>query len=782
MIAHLARCGAQVQNVACLGTGSEVSKMGSTSMHRLTTPGLLFALVLARLVVVRAQDCSRIRSTDVLRGTFYAMHLMQRGGLDATEEPEAPLSQSAYALKDATGELSNLVFTRPDLVDATGLTSGRAIRVWIDAAATNSPPALSPSNRFKTTVFALCYEAVVVRSLLVDYKPVNGQPHAFSSVTMLVSSCGSGPVVDLATLHAAYFDPNPVMTRGPLSGAGQSLTTFFTNCSFGGATFVPANNIIVPVEVPCSGNTTSGAELRPAASFCEMRDQFAWMEHADSVVLATYGAAALARFTNRIYILPAGSCGSFAYATQGCNPGWCFSTTVYVRQLAQGRVLAPKTLREQVTAHISCSTSQQLPHQGRLDWSSFGALPHELGHTMGLAHSASPTDEYGDGSTPMGNPWAGPRCYNAPQQWQLGWSRPLQDITATTLAPGSWLTVQLPGLVLQSASFVRVTPTWKAGATTPTYFISYRPAVGHDSGLGANGLANMVHIHTYNWSAVPAAVDWRPMWLGKLGAVGAIWSDPWASNLRVRLTALAPDLMAASVGVCRYITSAESGADCFDGLDNDCNGLTDSQDPNCKAGAPSIVPGCNNNLICEPQLGETPLTCLGDCPTQCGDGFCSPRLNKTASSCPVDCPAVCGDSYCDSARGEDDWTCPTDCPVCGDGICQSPAENCASCSRDCCPCTTAFCGDGICSAFAGENCLTCPGDCLRSGTSPFSRTGQYCCGLAPLPGRCHTRCGVACYNVCPFSTGSLPSPPLPPSPSPSPSPRPSPPLPRSPSP
>ncbi|GFH30323.1 peptidase_M11 domain-containing protein, partial [Haematococcus lacustris] len=95
---------------------------------------------------------------------------------------------------------------------------------------------------------------------------------------------------------------------------------------------------------------------------------------------------------------------------------------------------------------------------------------------MGLAHSASPTDEYGDGSTPMGNPWAGPRCYNAPQQWQLGWSRPLQDITATTLAPGSWLTVQLPGLVLQSASFVRVTPTWNAGATTPTYFISYRPA------------------------------------------------------------------------------------------------------------------------------------------------------------------------------------------------------------------------------------------------------------------------------------------------------------------
>ncbi|GFH30779.1 peptidase_M11 domain-containing protein, partial [Haematococcus lacustris] len=245
---------------------------------------------------------------------------------------------------------------------------------------------------------------------------------------------------------------------------------------------------------------------------------------------------------------------------------------------------------------------------------------------MGLAHASSPTDVYGDASCPMGNAWAGPRCYAAPHQWQLGWSQPLLEVTSANLPPSSWLTVQLPGLALQQTSVVRVLPTWNAGATTPAYFIAYRPALGHDSGLSANGygLGNMVHIHTYDWPAVPAAIEWRPTLLRSLASPGAIWSDVWTSNLRVRLISLSPDQTTASVGICRYTVSYETGDDCFDGLDNDCNGLTDDQDPNCRPGAQPISPSCNNNLICEPQWGETPLTCLGDCPSYCGDGFCSP--------------------------------------------------------------------------------------------------------------------------------------------------------------
>ncbi|GFH30780.1 gametolysin peptidase M11 [Haematococcus lacustris] len=98
-------------------------------------------------------------------------------------------------------------------------------------------------------------------------------------------------------MTAAYFNPNPVMTRGPLSGAGQSLISFFRNCSFGGVTFLPTNNIIVPVEVPCSGSTATGAALRPASTFCETADQFAWMEYAESLALcAPYSALSVQRY------------------------------------------------------------------------------------------------------------------------------------------------------------------------------------------------------------------------------------------------------------------------------------------------------------------------------------------------------------------------------------------------------------------------------------------------------------------------------------------------------
>ncbi|KAL6765334.1 Gametolysin peptidase M11-domain-containing protein [Haematococcus lacustris] len=680
-------------------------------------------LAIATLPATLSQDCSQVNTDVTVEGTFLAMHFArdprrQRRSLQQIADEDTDGNE--YKLRDAAGKLKNLVFTTPDLVSPEDLTSGLIIRVWIDTAVQDA----APPSRSQSTVYALCFEVIDIDSQPKDYKPVNGQPYPFSSITFLVSSCGSGTTVDVPTLTAAYFNPNPVMTKGPLSGAGQTLTSFFTNCSFGGVTFLPANNIIVPVEVPCSGNTASGAVLRPAASFCEMVDQFAWMEYAESVAVARFGSAALTRFTNRIFILPARSCGGSAYATQGCNPNWCFATMT-----------------------------------GPLDWGAFGGLVHEVGHTMGLAHAASPTDQYGDGSCPMGNAWAGPRCFVAPHQWQLGWSSPLQDITSANLAPGNWLTLQLPGLTLQQASFVRVFPTWNAGATTPTYFISFRPALGHDSGLAANGygMANMVHIHTYNWSAVPAAIEWRPMWLRTLATPGAIWSDNWLSSLRVRLNSLAPDFTSASVGICRYTSSAETGAACFDGIDNDCNGLTDSQDPNCQTGALPITATCNNNRICEPQLGETPLTCLNDCPTSCGDGFCAPSLNKTARSCPADCPALCGDFICDALRGENRASCPTDCPTCGDGVCAAVVESSVSCALDCCPRSSVQCGDGVCDAWGGETCNSCPQDCASSSSPPYIGSAYFCCGISPRAGACDARCvrsGWRCNAFCPVQASS----------------------------
>jgi hypothetical protein len=45
-------------------------------------------------------------------------------------------------------------------------------------------------------------------------------------------------------------------------------------------------------------------------------------------------------------------------------------------------------------------------------------LAHELGHNLGLAHAATETSEYGDGSDSMGSEY---REFNAPHKHQLGW-------------------------------------------------------------------------------------------------------------------------------------------------------------------------------------------------------------------------------------------------------------------------------------------------------------------------------------------------------------------------
>ncbi|KAJ9513510.1 hypothetical protein QJQ45_006064 [Haematococcus lacustris] len=234
-------------------------------------------------------------------GTFLAMHLARGRHSQRRSLQQSPGSESEgteYRLRDAAGRLRTLVFTTLDYFNSDGLTSGLIIRVWIDTAAQS---AASPS-RAETTVYALCYEVIDIDSQPKDYKPVDGQPFPFSSITFLVSSCGSGTTVDV-----------PV-------------------------TFLPTNNIIVPVEVPCSGSTATGAALRPASTFCETADQFAWMEYAESLALSRFGAAALARFTNRIFILPAASCSAAAYATQGCNPSWCFATMARYLAAALGWV------------------------------------------------------------------------------------------------------------------------------------------------------------------------------------------------------------------------------------------------------------------------------------------------------------------------------------------------------------------------------------------------------------------------------------------------------------
>jgi hypothetical protein len=58
------------------------------------------------------------------------------------------------------------------------------------------------------------------------------------------------------------------------------------------------------------------------------------------------------------------------------------------------------------------------------------------------------------------------------------------------------------------------------------------------------------------------------------------------------------DRRSARIRVCRFTESRETS--CTDGKDNDCNGLIDRQEPQCKT-VPITPPGspCNRNRVCE---------------------------------------------------------------------------------------------------------------------------------------------------------------------------------------
>jgi len=100
--------------------------------------------------------------------------------------------------------------------------------------------------------------------------------------------------------------------------------------------------------------------------------------------------------------------------------------------------------------------------------------------------------------------------------------------------------------------------------------------------------------------------------------------------------------------------------------------------------------------------GESPNTCIADCPASCGDAKCS--SGESIENCPTDC-CLCGDGACNnSACGETYALCKVDCAPCGDNVCE-PGETAASCAIDCC----GGCGDGKCKC--SETAATCPKDC-----------------------------------------------------------------------
>jgi hypothetical protein len=71
-----------------------------------------------------------------------------------------------------------------------------------------------------------------------------------------------------------------------------------------------------------------------------------------------------------------------------------------------------------------------------------------------------------------------------------------------------------------------------------------------------------------------------------------------------------------SIGLCRFSATRETA--CVDGRDNDCDGLTDSADPDCRGRVPPAPPAlCNRNAVCEPPRYAELIRCGKRCLLHC---------------------------------------------------------------------------------------------------------------------------------------------------------------------
>jgi hypothetical protein len=186
---------------------------------------------------------------------------------------------------------------------------------------------------------------------------------------------------------------------------------------------------------------------------------------------------------------------------------------------------------------------------------------------------------------------------------------------------------------------------------------------------------------------------------------------------------------------------------CFNGLDDDCDGIIDE---------PGLCGACtcgDGVCVAEP-CGEAwapgQKTCAPDCAV-CGSETCDP--GEGPIKCPLDCCGACGDGVCKGGLcGEGPETCVQDCEffACGNGVCE-PGENPVDCVVDCMPyaCGNTTCEPGEDPQSCPEDCAASCGDCVCDGGESYF-TCPLDCGFCG-DGYCVTKCAVNPENldICP---------------------------------
>lgn len=414
---------------------------------------------------------------------------------------------------------------------------------------------------------------------------IGGKPVNITSITMLVSDlCGIKNKLTEANLFANYF--NDFAPKGY-----ATLENMHSTCSHNKLRFLPQNNIIVGnITIPCQG--TFNKQPYDSLNKCDSAEIYGWMNHA--LEYAKSKNINIAKYKRRVLILPMMTkCPWAGLASVGCTS--------------------------------SCNTWINNA-QKDVDMAT---LFQELGHNIGLMHSNRNNSwqsmEYGDCTDPMG--CGGPHparrltsitCPNVPQQFKAGWAYPIdQGIfdLAWSFEDGLPLIREIPAAALSDMNMVRVkisglspyapNPSFKTPQEHAIY-ISYRvrqPDPGFDSAL-TDEFSHKVYIHTYNFTVQspprpdPSTDAFKPLLIAmldsKVSQIKALnmratkFVKYWYGTKGLNISLVEKSNTSALVSICSYTLQKET--ECDDGLDDDCNGLIDMEDPACWSAMPPPPP------------------------------------------------------------------------------------------------------------------------------------------------------------------------------------------------
>jgi hypothetical protein len=341
-----------------------------------------------------------------------------------------------------------------------------------------------------------------------------------TSIVMFLNICGKSPGIVYDKFKAMWHTSSAVNGQNTMQG-------YYQSCSQGYTTFLEADNYIVPAEImlPCTGTIWN---LPWDATKCGNREVYGWANFAENYARNTLGID-LTRYSRKIIVLPSlNQCKWIGLGSVGCGG--------------------------------SCYTWINGPNALNLD-----ILFHELGHNLGLLHSTTPGQEYGDFSCAMGG-GGGVRCYNAPQNWLLGWAKTIDNLNVANFIQNIWKIYIIPPQTTVTNNMIRISANWDTTLDTNAfYFISFRARVNYDRGLNTR-YANAVFVHNYNNSDNSDSTrisGIKPELLKVLNTASQTWIQT-NYKLAVKVNSITSGV-SASISTCHFSNSIN---DCINNGEN----------------------------------------------------------------------------------------------------------------------------------------------------------------------------------------------------------------------